>query len=131
MELGSSFGAPTEGEVRLAEAIIEAVPSVEKVRLVNSGTEAGMSAVRLARGATGRASCSSSSGTTTATPTPCSSPPARASPRSASRAPPASPTGRCEDTVLVPWNDRDAVAAAVDEHADDLAAILCEPVPPT
>jgi glutamate-1-semialdehyde 2,1-aminomutase len=51
---GFSFGAPTEREVELAEAIIERVPSVEQVRLVSSGTEAGMSALRLARGATGR-----------------------------------------------------------------------------
>ena len=51
---GTSFGAPTEAENELAELIIEAVPSVEKVRLVNSGTEATMSAIRLARGFTGR-----------------------------------------------------------------------------
>jgi hypothetical protein len=57
MHLGSSFGAPTEGEVRLAEAISEAVPSIEKVRLVNSGTEAGMSAVRLARARPDGPSC--------------------------------------------------------------------------
>src|SRR6476659_5951789 len=51
---GTSFGAPTEAENELAELIIEAVPSIEKVRLVNSGTEATMSAIRLARGFTGR-----------------------------------------------------------------------------
>ena len=51
---GTSFGAPTEAESELAELIIAAVPSVEKVRLVNSGTEATMSAIRLARGFTGR-----------------------------------------------------------------------------
>ena len=51
---GTTYGAPTEGEVRLAEAIVDRVPSVEQVRLVSSGTEAGMSVVRLARGATGR-----------------------------------------------------------------------------
>src|SRR5688572_1058482 len=51
---GTSFGAPTEAESELAELIIEAVPSVEKVRLVNSGTEATMSALRLARGFAGR-----------------------------------------------------------------------------
>ena len=51
---GLSFGAPTEAEVELAEAIVERVPSLEQVRLVSSGTEAGMSALRLARGATGR-----------------------------------------------------------------------------
>ena len=51
---GFSFGAPTEREVELAEAIVSLVPSIEMVRLVSSGTEAGMSAIRLARGATGR-----------------------------------------------------------------------------
>ncbi|MCX6629979.1 MAG: aminotransferase class III-fold pyridoxal phosphate-dependent enzyme, partial [Candidatus Solibacter sp.] len=51
---GTSFGAPTEQEIDLADAIIEAVPSIEMVRLVNSGTEATMSAIRVARGYTGR-----------------------------------------------------------------------------
>jgi len=54
LEIGTSFGAPTEQEIDLADAIIDAVPSVEMVRLVNSGTEATMSAIRLARGFTGR-----------------------------------------------------------------------------
>jgi glutamate-1-semialdehyde 2,1-aminomutase len=125
---GSTFGAPTEGEVELAEAIVEAVPSVEKVRLVSSGTEAGMSAIRLARGATGRRKLlkfvghyhghsdallvAAGSGVATL-------------------GIPGSPgvtEGAAQDTVLVPWNDRDAVRAAVDAHAEDLAAILCEPV---
>ena len=53
-ERGTSFGRPTEAENELAELIIEAVPSIEKVRLVSSGTEATMSAIRLARGFTGR-----------------------------------------------------------------------------
>ncbi len=129
MARGSSFGAPTEGEVALAEAIVDAVPSVEKVRLVNSGTEAGMSAVRLARGATGRATLlkfvghyhghadallvAAGSGVATL-------------------GIPGSPgvtTGAAADTILVPWNDTDAVRAAVDAHAEDLAAILVEPVP--
>jgi glutamate-1-semialdehyde 2,1-aminomutase len=52
--IGTSFGAPTEQEIELAEAIRDAVPSIEMVRLVNSGTEATMSAIRLARGFTGR-----------------------------------------------------------------------------
>src|SRR5205823_2442996 len=54
LEVGTSFGAPTECEVEIAELITKLVPSVEKVRLVNSGTEATMSAIRLARGFTGR-----------------------------------------------------------------------------
>src|SRR5437868_12070874 len=54
LELGSSFGAPTLREVEIAETVVAAVPSIEKVRFVSSGTEAAMSAVRLARGFTGR-----------------------------------------------------------------------------
>src|SRR2546423_4224915 len=54
LEMGTSFGAPTAREVELAELIIDAVPSIEMVRLGNSGTEAGMSALRVARGFTGR-----------------------------------------------------------------------------
>src|SRR5437870_1913302 len=54
MAIGTSFGAPTEQEIDLAEAIRDAVPSIEMVRLVNSGTEATMSAIRVARGFTGR-----------------------------------------------------------------------------
>ncbi|MCC5948192.1 MAG: glutamate-1-semialdehyde 2,1-aminomutase [Nitriliruptoraceae bacterium] len=126
---GSSFGAPTEGEIVLAEAIIDAVPSIERVRLTNSGTEAGMSAVRLARGATGRDKLlkfvghyhghsdallvAAGSGV-------------------ASLGIPGSPgitQGAAQDTILVPWNDEEAVRAAVATHGDDLAAILAEPVP--
>lgn len=126
---GSSFGAPTEGEVDLAEAIVDAVPSVEKVRLVNSGTEAGMSAIRLARGATGRRKLLKFVGHYHGHSDALL---AAAGSGVATLGIPGSPgvtPGAAQDTVLVAWNDRDAVAAAVAEHGDDLAAILCEPVP--
>lgn len=128
VERGSTFGAPTRGEVELAERLVEAVPSLDQVRLVNSGTEATMSAVRLARGATGRTrvlkfaghyhghgdGLLAAAGSGVA---------ALALPGSAGVTP-----GAAGDTVVVPWNDPDAVVAAVGEHGDDLAAILCEPV---
>jgi glutamate-1-semialdehyde 2,1-aminomutase len=129
LERGSSFGAPIEAEIELAEQVIAAVPSIEKVRLTNSGTEAAMSAVRLARGATGRAKIlkfvghyhghadallvAAGSGVATL-------------------GIPGSPgvtAGAAADTILVPWNDRGGERLAVDAHGDDLAAILCEPVP--
>ena len=123
---GTSFGAPTAREVELAEAICERVPSVEKVRLVSSGTEAAMTAVRLARGATGRvkilkfAGCyhghldallvAAGSGLATL-----------GIPGSAGVTP-----GAVADTVVVPYNDIPAVDAAFLEH--DIAAVLVEPI---
>ena len=125
---GASYGAPTAAETLLAEAVVQAVPSVEKVRFVSSGTEAVMSAVRLARGATGRdkiikcIGCyhghadamlvSAGSGATTL-----------GVPSS-----PGVPAGAAGDTVLVPYNDLDAVAAAMENHPDQVAAMLVEPV---
>jgi len=79
---GLSFGTPTVGEVELAEEIVARVAPVEQVRLVNSGTEATMSAIRLARGVTRRQRVVKFAGATTATWTPCSPPPARAWPPS-------------------------------------------------
>ena len=123
---GTSFGAPTRAEVELAEAICDRVPSVEKVRLVSSGTEAAMTAVRLARGATGRAKIlkfagcyhghldallvAAGSGLATL-----------GIPGSAGVTP-----GAVADTVVVPYNDIPAVDAAFLEH--DIAAVLVEPI---
>jgi glutamate-1-semialdehyde 2,1-aminomutase len=127
-ERGTTFGAPTEGEVELAAEIVDAVPSVEKVRLVSSGTEAAMSAIRLARGFTRRDrilkfaggyhghadALLASAGSGLATLGIPSSP--------------GVPTGAAADTIVVPYNDVDAAAAAVARYGEGLAAIVVEPV---
>ena len=125
----SSFGAPTAAEVELAQAIVEAVPGVDKVRCVSSGTEATMSAIRLARGATGRSKIlkfaghyhghgdallvSAGSGVATF-----------GLPDS-----PGVTRGAAADTIVVAWNDRQGVAEAFDAAGTDIAAVICEPVP--
>jgi glutamate-1-semialdehyde 2,1-aminomutase len=125
---GTTFGAATEAEVELAAAIVEALPSVEKVRLVSSGTEAAMSAVRLARAFTARdrilkfAGCyhghadallaEAGSGVATLS-------------LSAS---PGVPTDATAHTIVCPYNDVDAAAALVSDYGEGLAAILVEPV---
>jgi glutamate-1-semialdehyde 2,1-aminomutase len=127
-ERGTSFGAPTEAEVELAAEIVDAVPSVEKVRLVSSGTEAAMSAVRLARAFTSRdriikfAGCYhghvdallASAGSGVATLGLPSSP--------------GIPPRVTEHTIVSPYNDVDAAAAAVARYGEGLAAIIVEPV---
>jgi glutamate-1-semialdehyde 2,1-aminomutase len=126
---GTSFGAPTEGEIRLAERIVDALPSVEMVRLVSSGTEAAMSAIRLARGFTGRdvilkfegcyhghsdALLARGAGSGIAT-----------------LGLPGSPgvtEGAAADTLTVPYNDLTAARAAFAERGDEVAAVIVEPV---
>jgi len=125
---GTSFGAPTEREVELAAEIADAVPSVEKVRLVSSGTEAAMSAIRLARGFTHRDrvlkfegcyhghvdSLLASAGSGLAT---------LGIPASAGV-----PTPVTADTIVAPYNHVDAAAAAVERYGEGLACIVVEPV---
>ena len=126
---GSSFGAPTELEVRIAELLVDAVPSIEKVRLVSSGTEAAMSAIRLARGATGRRKLLKFAGHYHGH---SDSLLVAAGSGVATLGIPGTPgvtPGTAADTIVVRWNDRDAVRQAVEAHGDDLAVIACEPVP--
>ena len=125
---GTTFGAPTEAEVELATEIVDAVPSIELVRLVSSGTEASMTALRLARAATRRdrvikfAGCyhghvdallaSAGSGVMTL----------------GIPSTPGVPAGVTGDTIVCGYNDVDGVAAACERYGEGLAAILVEPV---
>jgi glutamate-1-semialdehyde 2,1-aminomutase len=125
---GASFGAPTEAETQLAELITDAMPAVEMVRMVSSGTEASMSAVRLARGFTGRevivkfAGCyhghvdallvaAGSSATTLGVPDS-----------------PGVPRGCTQDTLILRYNDVQALADAFAAHGERIAGVILEPV---
>jgi glutamate-1-semialdehyde 2,1-aminomutase len=127
---GTSYGVPTEGEVLLAERIVQMVPSVEQVRLVSSGTEAAMSAIRLARGATGKdtivklegcyhghsdALLARGAGSGIATFSIPSTPGVTA--------------GAARDTLIAPYNDLDELASLFGTNADTIAALIVEPVP--
>ncbi len=125
---GSSFGAPTEREIDIAEAVVEAVPSIEKVRFVSSGTEAAMSAIRVARGVTGREKIikmaghyhghvdslliqAGSAATTLGTPNS-----------------PGVTSGAAKDTLLCPFNNADAIEETLDRFPGEIAAIILEPI---
>lgn len=144
---GLSFGAPTPAETQLAGEIIGRVAPVERIRLVNSGTEATMSAVRLARGFTGRAkivkfsgcyhghvdALLADAGSGVATLGLCDDPQRPASPRSqSSRGLPSSPgvTGAAAaDTIVLPYNDIDAVQQTFARFGEQIAAVITEASP--
>ena len=124
---GTSFGAPTEGEVDLAAEVAERVPGAEMVRMTSSGTEASMSAIRLARAATGRDPVVKFSGAYHGH---VDGLLADAGSGLATQGIPASPgvtKAQAADTIIVPWNDRDAAQRALEERPP--AAILAEPFP--
>lgn len=118
---GPVFGAPHLLEIELAEALIRAVPSLEQVRFVNSGTEAVMSAIRLARGATDKDKIIIFAGSYHG----------HSDSVLASRTPVASagiPPGNAEDTLIVEYNDLAALQKCLQAHKDQVAAVLIEPV---
>ncbi|HUF59295.1 MAG TPA: glutamate-1-semialdehyde 2,1-aminomutase [Actinomycetota bacterium] len=127
---GTSFGVPTEAEVQLAERIASMIPSIDQVRLVSSGTEAAMSAIRLARGATGKdtliklegcyhghsdALLARGAGSGLATFSIPSTPGVTA--------------GAAHDTVIAPFNDLDEIASLFEANEGTVAALIVEPVP--
>jgi glutamate-1-semialdehyde 2,1-aminomutase len=125
---GASFGAPTEAEVRLAERIVDMVPSVEQVRLVNSGTEATMSALRLARGVTGRARVVKFRGGYHGHGDAFL---VEAGSGAATLGVPSSPgvtPGAAADTLVAEYNDLASVEACVEGREADVACIVVEPV---
>lgn len=125
---GTSYGAPTQAENELAELVVKLVPSIEKVRLVNSGTEATMSAIRLARGYTGRDKIVKFVG--------CyhghvDSLLVAAGSAAATLAVPNSPgvtPGTAADTILLEYNDVDAVRQTFAERGAEIAGVIVEPV---
>ena len=125
---GTSFGTPAELEVELARRVLELVPNVDKVRFVSSGTEAGMTAVRLARGITGRnkilkfAGCYHGHSDSLLV---------DAGSGVATLGIPGSPgisAVTAADTIVVPFNDLAAVEAAIEQAAEEIAGIIVEPV---
>ena len=127
-QAGLGFGAPTEIEIDMAEAMVARVPSVDKVRMVNSGTEAAMSAVRLARAWTGRDKIVKFQG--------CYHGHADALLAHAGSGvltlglpdSPGVPADTVKDTLTLPFNDADAVARAFQDVGDEVAAVVVEPV---
>lgn len=127
VEHGTTFGAATAGEVDLAEEVSRRMPSVEMLRMTSSGTEASMSAIRLARAATGREKLLKFAGAYHGH---VDGLLAEAGSGLATQGIPSSPgvpAAATANTIIVPWNDSDAVRRAVAEH--EFAAILAEPYP--
>ncbi|MCR9154552.1 MAG: glutamate-1-semialdehyde 2,1-aminomutase [Bacteroidetes bacterium] len=128
-EKSTSFGAPTEMEIELARLIVQEIPNVERIRMVNSGTEATMSAVRLARGFSGRNKFVKFAGNYHGH---GDSFLIKAGSGAVTLGHPSSPgvtPGTAKDTLLAEYNDLEGLQALVAQHPEDIAAIIIEPVP--
>ncbi len=125
---GSSYGAPCEGEVRLAEAVLQAMPHMEMIRFVSSGTEATMSALRLARAATGRNKLVKFDGCYHGHADPFLAGAGSGVATLSIPGTPGVPEAAVRDTLLAPYNDLDAAARLFDKHKGEIAAIIVEPV---
>ena len=124
--LGTTYGAPTEGEIKLAEEVVDRIPSAEMVRFVNSGTEATMSAIRVARGFTGRDKIVKFDGTYHGAHDYClvkSGSGATALPDSAGI-----PVDTTKNTLTVPYNDEEALTKLIEEEGENIACIILEVV---
>lgn len=127
-EKGTSYGAPTELEIEMAKLVVEAVPSIEKVRFVSSGTEAVMSAIRLARGYTGREKIVKFEG--------CyhghsDSLLAKAGSGVMTLGLPGTPgvtEGTAKDTIVLPYNNLEAVKEAFEKEGENIACVIVEPI---
>jgi len=125
---GSSYGAPCEAEVELARLVADALPSVDMVRMVNSGTEATMSALRLARGITGRAKALKFIGCYHGHADPFLAAAGSGVATLSIPGTPGVPPATVADTLLAPYNDLTAVKTLFERHGQETAAIIVEPV---
>jgi glutamate-1-semialdehyde 2,1-aminomutase len=126
-EDGTSFGAPTKGEVELAAEVADRMPSVQMMRMTSSGTEATMSALRLARAATGRERVLKFAGAYHGHVDGLLADAGSGLATQGIPASPGVPEAAAQSTIVVPWNDPEALTAATERY--ELAAILAEPVP--
>ena len=125
---GTSFGAPTEGEILLAEMVCEAVPSVEMLRLVNSGSEAAMAVLRVARGYTGRDKIIKFDGCYHGSVDPLLVQAGSGATTLGIPDSPGVPASFVEHTLQAKFNDLESVIKLVEENSQEIAAVILEPV---
>lgn len=128
LSIGTSFGAPTSAEFEMAQLVTEMIPSIEMVRMVNSGTEATMSAIRVARGFTGRSGLIKFAGCYHGHVDSLLVAAGSAALTLGCPSSPGVPAGCTADTLVLPYNDCESLTAAFEKNGDQLAAVILEPV---